>query len=550
MKKSYLLTFITVTLLVLASFTTSHVLANTETANQSSASQSKQVQSNNTSIFVKEKLKVAYSQSNELNALAHLEKNKNEIGIMNVQESLELNDIQSDDLGMTHVRFHQTKNGVKVEGAEVIVHFNEDDQLTSVNGNHNPEIEMATLDTTPSITKEKAVQAAANSVKAPRDMEYEPITELVIYPFEGKNLLTYKVNVTFLGDNPGNWFVYVDAKNGNIVDKYNTIAHASEGEFHESVGVGVHGEQRKLHTSKIKPPKQGVQFILSDESHEGLEGIYTYDYNTGELAINDSASWIDEYHHPAVDAHYHSELVYQYYLEEHGRNSLDDNGMPIISYVNYGTDFNNAFWNGRNMTYGNGDGDYMVPLSAGLDVAAHEMTHGVITNTANLQYRFESGALNEAFADIFGALVDDENWEIGEDIMGPGAIANGKESLRSLSDPSKYPVAEEYVPYGNGDGMYPAHMDEFYDLPLHLDNGGVHINSSIINHAAYLTAQDIGREKLGQIYYRALVSYLTPTSNFSDARQALIQSAEDLYGEGSEEALATAEAYNQVGILE
>ncbi|MFP3488349.1 M4 family metallopeptidase, partial [Staphylococcus sp. SIMBA_130] len=132
----------------------------------------------------------------------------------------------------------------------------------------------------------------------------------------------------------------------------------------------------------------------------------------------------------------------------------------------------------------------------------------------------------------------------------PAAVADGRTSLRSLSDPSKYPVGAAYVPYGNGEGKYPSHMDEFYDLPRHLDNGGVHINSSIINHAAYLTAQDIGREKLGQIYYRALTQYLTPNSDFSDARQAIIQSAIDIYGEGSAEVEASAGGFDSVGILE
>ncbi|WP_258871159.1 M4 family metallopeptidase, partial [Halobacillus trueperi] len=190
------------------------------------------------------------------------------------------------------------------------------------------------------------------------------------------------------------------------------------------------------------------------------------------------------------------------------------------------------------------------PLSAGLDVAAHEMAHGVTTNSAGLLYRFQSGALNEAFSDIFGALVDEEDWEIGEDIMAEDAIASGRTSLRSLSNPSKYPVGEDYVPYGDGNGMYPSHMDEYYDLPLELDNGGVHINSSIINHAAYITGEQIGKEKLGQIYYRALTVYLQPESDFSHARESLIQSAVDLYGENSEEAQATEDGFNQVGITE
>lgn len=224
--------------------------------------------------------------------------------------------------------------------------------------------------------------------------------------------------------------------------------------------------------------------------------------------------------------------------------------MEIKSTVHYGDGYNNAFWNGRQMTYGDGDGQFMISLSAGLDVAAHEMTHGVTTHTAGLKYRNESGALNEAFSDIFGALVNEDSWEIGEDIMAPEAKASGRTALRSMSNPNKFPVNAAYTPYGNGSGVYPKHMDEFYHLPLNLDNGGVHVNSSIINHAAFLTGEQIGKDKLGQIYYRALTIYLTPDSNFSDARQAIIQSAIDIYGENSTEAQAAENSLNQVGILQ
>jgi bacillolysin len=504
----------------------------------------------NVPLFVKEKHAEKRTSSNANDALNYLEENKDKLELKNPKANLKTKSTQKDELGMTHIRFNQTKNGVPVEGAEVIVHYNKNNEIIATNGHQNKEIQESSLDTTAKVSSKKALKVAKSSVDAPAQLEYLPTSELVVYPFEGENYLAYKVNVNFLGNEPGNWFVFVDAKTGEVIDQYNAIMHADKIKTQTGVGTGVLGETRHLHISKNKLPHSGTTFQLADYSHDGLEGIFTYDYPTGELFEGNSASFKDEYDRPAVDAHFNSEKVYEYYLEEHGRNSLDDKGMPIISRVHYGTNYNNAFWNGYQMTYGDGDGSYMVPLSAGLDVAAHEMTHGVITNSADLNYRFQSGALNESFADIFGALIDDENWELGEDIMGPGAKADGRESLRSLSDPSKYPVKEDYVPYGNGGGMYPSHMDEFYDLPRHLDNGGVHINSSIINHAAYLTAQDIGRDALGQIYYRAITTYLTPTSDFSDARKAIIQSAVDLYGEGSPEVEAAAGGFDQVGIVE
>ncbi|MGF3105015.1 M4 family metallopeptidase [Rossellomorea sp. DUT-2] len=504
----------------------------------------------NVPLFVKEKQAVKRLAVNSNDALNYLDQHKSKIGMKNPKAGLKVKESKKDELGMTHIRFHQTKSGLPVEGSEIIVHYNQNNEITAVNGSYNEQVETSELNTSTLVTSKKAVEAAKASVQAPEKTEYTPTSELVIYPFEGKNHVAYKVNVNFLGEEPGNWFVFVDAKSGKVVDQYNGIMHSEKIKTQTGTGTGVLGEHRLLHISQVKEPRSGTEFQMADYSHEDLEGILTYDYPSREVFSNKDASFKSDYDRPAVDAHYNSEKVYDYYLNEHDRNSLDDEGMAIVSYVHFGTNYNNAFWNGRQMTYGDGDGEFMVPLSAGLDVAAHEMTHGVISNSANLVYRFQPGALNEAFADIFGALIDDENWELGEDIMAPAAKADGRESLRSLSDPSKYPVGAKYVEYGNGEGKYPSHMDEFYDLPRSLDNGGVHINSSIINHAAYLTAQDIGREKLGKIYYRALTVYLTPMSDFSDARQAIIQSAFDLYGEGSAEAEAAAGGFDSVGIVE
>ncbi|WP_456273137.1 M4 family metallopeptidase [Bacillus sp. AK031] len=504
----------------------------------------------NVPLFVKEKHAAKRSSTTSSDALNFLEENKAKVKIKNPKADLQFKKAQKDELGMTHVRFNQTKNGVPVEGAEIIVHYNANNEVTAVNGSHNPQIEAGTLDTTPTVSVKKALETAKSSVNAPAVLDQLPSSDLVIYPFEGKNYLAHKVNLSFLGDEPGNWFVFVDAKSGEVIDQYNAIMHAEEIKTQKGVGTGVLGAHRQLHISRSKAEHEGTVFNLADYSHEGLEGIITYDYSKGYLEVfsGNDASFKDDFDRPAVDAHYNSEKVYDYYLNEHGRNSLDDEGMPIQSVVHYGENYNNAFWNGTFMVYGDGDGEFMVPLSAGLDVAAHEMAHGVTSNSAGLVYRFQSGALNEAFSDIFGALIDDSDWELGEDIMAPAAKADGRDALRSLSDPSRFPVGAKYVEYGNGEGMYPSHMDEYYDLPRELDNGGVHINSSIINHAAYLTAQEIGREKLGQIYYRALTVYLTPNSDFSHARKSIIQSAVDIYGEGSAEVSAAAGGFDAVGI--
>lgn len=503
--------------------------------------------------FIKEQSAEKFSSSSSSNALNYLKENQDKTGIKNPDKHLKVKNVQKDELGMTHVRFTQAINGISVEGSEVIVHFNENHEIISVNGRTNQTLADAAVDTAASISSDAALQEALSSVNAPEELTYEPTAELVIYPFEKKNHTAYKVNVNFMGDEPGNWFVYVDANSGKVIDQFNGLMHAEENKTQKGVGKGVHGEHRELHVTRVKEEGSGTKFALADYSHENLGGIFTYDAkNDGDsrndtLYMGNSAAFISDYDRAAVDAHYNSEKVYEYYLDEHGRNSLDGEGMAINSYVHFGNNYNNAFWNGRHMTYGDGDGEFFIPLSAGLDVAAHEMTHGVISHTANLAYRNQSGALNESFADVFGVLVDDEDWEMGEDIMASAAKADGVTRLRSLSNPNSVVVSNpQRAAYGSG--VYPDHMDEFYNMPLNVDNGGVHVNSSITNHAAYLIGQEIGREKLGKIYYRALNVYLTSNSNFSDARQAIVQSAIDLYGEGSEEEASVHSGFDAVGI--
>ncbi|PTX64579.1 bacillolysin/thermolysin/neutral peptidase B [Melghirimyces profundicolus] len=509
-------------------------------------------------VFVSGKLEQEES-SRAADALRFLDRHRDFFKMNRPERDLKVIQTEKDDRGFTHIRFQQMKNGIPVDGAVIAVHFDKENTVRTVNGHFRAAVDDAALDTNTQVSEETAVQKAKRAVSAPENLNYEPQTELVVYPFNETHHLTYKVNLNFFGKEPGNWFVYVDAKTGHVVDQYNAIMDAGELKPATASGIGVKGDHRVLHVSHQKPVDENRRtFFMRDISHPSLDGILTYDFQNqwrsptnqlpGQLFTDGDTSWKDPYQAAAVDAHYNSEIVYDYFLEKHGRNSIDGKGMPIVSTVHYGEDYNNAFWNGQQMTYGDGDGKFFIPLSAGLDVAAHEMTHGVTTHSANLRYRFQSGALNEAFSDIFGALIDDEDWEIGEDIMAPDAIASGRTSLRSLEEPGKYKVNQAYWPYGDGSGNYPAHMDEYYDLPLELDNGGVHINSSIINHAAYLIGEEIGKEKLGDICYRALTAYLTPDSDFSDARDALIQAASDLYGESSAEQKTVESGLDAVGI--
>ncbi|WNF25100.1 M4 family metallopeptidase [Mesobacillus jeotgali] len=556
LKKKFILPVVLSSAMLVGSIPVSSVLAQTADSSVAGSGQAFKEWNEKASVplFVKERYSEKFSSSTASNALNYLKKNQDKTGIPHPDQNLKVKSTEKDQLGMTHVRFNQSVNGVNVEGAEVIVHFNKNNEIVSVNGRTNQTITADSVDTSASLSSDEALSAALASVNAPEELTYEPTSELVVLPFEGKNYTAFKVNVNFMGEEPGNWFVFVDAKTGEVIDKYNGLMHADE-QTQKGAGKGVHGDHRELHITQVKEPNAGTKFALADYSHENLGGIVTYDAKNDYSSSNDtvymgnSAAFISDYDRAAVDAHYNSEKVYDYFLNEHGRNSLDGNGMAIISRVHYGNNYNNASWNGRWMTYGDGDGKFMISLSAGLDVAAHEMTHGVISHSANLVYRNQSGALNESFADVFGALVDDSDWEMGEDIMAPEAKANGSTVLRSLSNPNGVIVSnEQRRAYSTNGGVYPDHMDEFYHMPTSVDGGGVHVNSSITNHAAYLIAQDLGREKLGKIYYRALTVYLTANSDFSDARQAIVQSAIDLYGEGSEEEAAANAGFDAVGI--
>lgn len=252
----------------------------------------------------------------------------------------------------------------------------------------------------------------------------------------------------------------------------------------------------------------------------------------------------------AIDAaHDNAGLVHEFYASILGRDSIDGRGMQITSVVHYGSAFNNAYWDGEKMTYGDGDGKLFSPLSGALDVVAHEMAHGVTEHTAGLAYRNQSGALNESWSDVFGELVEQwaENrtgfgtpdaakaadWLIGEDVFTPGTAGD---ALRSMRTPGT----------GYKGDPQPGHMKDYKRMTG--DSGGVHVNSGIPNKAAYEAGIRIGGEKLAKIWYTALTDYLKSNSTFSDAANATFAAAQRLYGTGAE-SQAVLDAWQAVGIV-
>jgi Zn-dependent metalloprotease len=256
--------------------------------------------------------------------------------------------------------------------------------------------------------------------------------------------------------------------------------------------------------------------------------------NTGDPAVN--------------EAYRFSGTTYDFYKKLFDRNSLDDRGMTIVSSVHLGRNYNNAFWNGEQMAYGDGDGVIFVRFTKSLDVVGHELTHGVVSHTSNLEYRNEPGALNEHFADVFGSLVKQwkkkhtaarADWLIGPDIMGPGTRAR---ALRSFKEGPAYeddPVL--------GTDPQPKHLKDKYTGSA--DAGGVHINSGIPNHAFFLAATELGGnawEKAGRIWYDTLLA-LHQTSDFAHMVAMTAQIAGGLYGAGGSEEKAVTKAWKAVG---
>jgi Zn-dependent metalloprotease len=254
----------------------------------------------------------------------------------------------------------------------------------------------------------------------------------------------------------------------------------------------------------------------------------------------------------AVDEAYDGAgATYDLYYEVFERNSIDDKGLRLDSTVHYGVKYDNAFWNGDQMVYGDGDGEIFQRFTKCIDVIGHELTHGVTQYEAGLQYYGESGAINESFSDVFGSLVkqwvkkqtaQEADWIIGEGIFTDKVNGVGIRSMKAPGTAYDDPVL--------GKDPQPAHMNDKYTG--FEDNGGVHINSGIPNYAFYLAATEIGGyawEKAGKIWYIALRDRLRARTNFKRAANIIIQVAGELYGQGSQEQNAVQNAWQKVGII-
>lgn len=291
------------------------------------------------------------------------------------------------------------------------------------------------------------------------------------------------------------------------------------------------------------PPGQGRRTIF--DCHQST------DLASASLARSeDGAASSDASVNQAFDGF---EATRDFYMKVFGRNSIDGRGMRLDGYVHRGVSYNNAFWDGQEMVFGDGDGQMFTDFTKSLDVIAHELTHGVTEHTAGLEYHNQSGALNESISDVFGSLVkqwklkqsaDQADWLIGAEVFTPDIAGD---ALRSMKDPgSAYDNADM------GKDPQPGHMRDYVNLPDNDDgdNGGVHINSGIPNKAFYLTAIGIGGnawEAPGHIWFEALKASNVKT-DFQEFADTTFAKADQLYGKGSAEQQAVLAAWREVGI--
>jgi Zn-dependent metalloprotease len=257
----------------------------------------------------------------------------------------------------------------------------------------------------------------------------------------------------------------------------------------------------------------------------------------------------------AVDEAYDGAgYTWDMYWECYKRNSIDSRGMIIKSTVHYGEKYNNAFWNGNQMVYGDGDGELFDRFTIDLDVIAHELTHGVTQYCANLRYWFQSGALNESFSDVFGTCckqrVLGQDAKDGDWLIGAKVLKGDDYALRSMKAPGTAYLNHPVL----GNDPQPATMDQYRELQPWDDNGGVHINSGIPNHAFFLAATEMAGKacvKAGRVWYVALSKELLGNreAQFVDAANACIVAARNEFGAGSLEEKAVEKAWKEVKVI-
>ncbi|MFI9149529.1 M4 family metallopeptidase [Streptomyces sp. NPDC053367] len=500
------------------------------------------------------------------NAAAALSTHRAELGLTE-GHSVKVRDVVVDPDGTQHIRYDRTYRELPVLGGDFVLHLAPDGSYRSAS---RATARRISLGVTPALPATRAADLAARALRAAhlgtalRKLTSSP--ELVVDALHGTPRLAWRTEAAALDErgNPVARTVLTDATTGTQLAAWDALETAT------GDGKALYGGTVALDTTasgssySLKDPVRGGTYTGDAANRTDLcllgavcvsrapATVFTdADNHWGDGTTADRAS-------AAVDAQYGTATTWDYYAEVHGRKGIAGDGKGSYNRVHYGNAYNNAFWDGSCfcMTYGDGDGETFGPLVS-LDVAGHEMSHGVTSKTAALTYSGESGGLNEATSDIFGALVefhaanaqDPGDWLIGEKIVRSGF---GGTALRFMDRPSR-------------DGKS---ADCWSPTTGSLD---VHHSSGVANHFAYLLAEGsgtrtlngvtydsptcdgstvtgIGRSALGAIWYRALTVYMTSSTNYAGARTATLNAARDLYGAGSREYAAVGAAWSAVRV--
>ncbi|MFJ5233632.1 M4 family metallopeptidase [Kitasatospora sp. NPDC088391] len=484
---------------------------------------------------------------------------------LGAQENLVVKDAIVDADGTRHFRYERTFNGLPVLGGDLVVHQDAKGRLRGSDKAVPGSLAPASL--SPKLTAAQAASGAAGAVQATvgaKDAEEAALTsvsgakngaQLVVWAADGAPRLAYRTTVEGMraDGTPSRQILVTDADSGAVLSTHEEIQTANATGSGNGVFVGNVTLTTTLSgsTYTLKDATRGGQYTTNLANKTSGKGtVYSKTTNTwgnGTASNKESA---------AVDAQYGAAATWDFYKNTFGRNGIRNDGVGAYSRVHYGSNYVNAFWDDSCfcMTYGDGSGNTH-PLTE-LDVSGHEMTHGVTSNTAGLNYSGESGGLNEATSDIFGSMVefsanltkDKGDYLIGEliDINGNGT------PLRYMDKPSKDGASADYwsSTVGNKDVHYSSGVANHFFYLLAEGSGAKTINGVSYNSPTYngSTLTGIGRDKASQIWYRALTVYMTSTTNYKAARTATLNAAKDLYGSGSAEYNAVAATWTAVNV--
>ncbi|MFG3149693.1 M4 family metallopeptidase [Streptomyces sp. NPDC048243] len=484
------------------------------------------------------------------NAQARLAETTKNIGL-GAKEKLVVKDVVKDADGTVHTRYERTYEGLPVLGGDLIVHTSEAGRTEGVSRASKATLKLATL--TPRVGATTAQRQALSLAK--KDGSAKPTTDRaprkVVWAASGKPVLAYETVIGGFQDDgtPNRLHVVTDAATGKKLFQYQGI----------ETGVGNTQYSGKVDLSTAQ---SGSSYTLTDDTRGGHK-TYNLDHKqdgTGTLFSQDSDTWGDgkttNAATAAADAAYGAQVTWDFYKNTFGRSGIKNDGKAAYSRVHYGNAYVNAFWDDSCfcMTYGDGTND-SDPLTS-LDVAGHEMSHGVTANTAGLEYSGESGGLNEATSDIMGTGVEfaaNNSTDAGDYLIGEKIDINGDGTpLRYMDKPSKDGGSADYwtSSVGNEDVHYSSGVANHFFYLLSEGSGAKTIGGvdydSPTKDGSKVTG--IGRDKALQIWYKALTTYFTSTTDYADARKGTLSAAGDLYGADSAEYKAVEAAWTGVDV--